>query len=193
VVLSKRERVIVFVTIAVLATLVIDRYAVNPFLDARSQVHWDYQRLVGEMAQTGSLFDRRKLMQRKWQDMVDGGLQNDASKTESKVLHALRDWSEKHGVTLASVKPDHIDGEGKLHEITFLVTGTGSMSALGEFLWQVEATSMPLRIKELQIGSRREDGNDMSVQLRISAIYFTTQTDTPTNENLPSSPGEKVQ
>jgi hypothetical protein len=145
------------------------------------------------MAQTGSLFDRRKLMQRKWQDMVDGGLQNDASKTESKVLHALRDWSEKHGVTLASVKPDHIDGEGKLHEITFLVTGTGSMSALGEFLWQVEATSMPLRIKELQIGSRREDGNDMSVQLRISAIYFTTQTDTPTNENLPSSPGEKVQ
>ena len=192
-VLSKRERGIVFVTIVVLATLVIDRYVVNPFLDARSQVHSDYQQLVGEMAQAGILFEKRKLMQRKWQNMVDGGLQSDASKTESKILHALRDWSEKHGVTLASVKPDHVNGDGKLHEITFLVTGTGSMSALGEFLWQVEATSLPLRIKDLQIGSRRESGNDMSVQLRVSAIYFTTQTAAPTDENLPSSPGENIQ
>ena len=145
------------------------------------------------MDQAGILFERRKLMQRKWQDMVDGGLQSDASKTESKILHALRDWSEKHGVALASVKPDHINGDGKLHEITFLVTGTGSMSALGEFLWQVEATSLPIRIKDLQIGSRRENGKDMSVQMRVSAIYFTARTAATTSGDLPSSPGEKIQ
>lgn len=174
-VLSKRERYIVFITIIIITILVVDRYALSPFLDIRAQDRVLKQQLLGEMEQAAILFQRRELMERKWQNIMAKGLQGDVSQTESSVLHAVRDWSRKGGVTLSSVKPDQVNGDGNLHEINFLVAGTGSMSSIGRFIWYAETTSLAVRVKDIQVGSRREDGEEMSLQLRFSAIYFTPE------------------
>ena len=133
-VLSKRERYVAIVSIIVVTLLLADRYIVTPFLDRRAQVETERQSLLGEMERATSLFKRRKLMEQKWQDMVSGGLESDASNAESQVLHAVRNWSQECGLMLSSMKPERVVGEGNLQEITFLVAGTGTMSSVGQFL-----------------------------------------------------------
>ena len=49
--------------------------------------------------------------------------------------------------------------------------GTGSMNAVSRFLWRVETAGIPLRVKEMQLGSRKEGADDLTVQLRLSTIY----------------------
>jgi hypothetical protein len=49
------------------------------------------------------------------------------------------------------------------------------MRSLAQFLYQVETTSLPLQVKDLQISSRREGEDDMSLQVGISAIYLSLQ------------------
>ncbi len=182
-VLSKRERYVAIVSIIVVTLLLSDRYIVTPFLDRRAQVDTERQSLLGEMERATSLFERRNLMEQKWQDMVSGGLESDASNAESQVLHAVRNWSQECGLMLSSMKPERVVGEGNLQEITFLIAGTGTMSSVGQFLWRVETASLPLKIKEIQLGSRKEDADDLSLQLRLSALYLAAEAQASTAES----------
>jgi len=183
VVLSKRERYVAIITIMVVAILVGDRYIVTPFLDRSAKMEAERQSLLGEMEQATSLFKRRKLMEQKWQEMVSGGLESDASKAESQVLHAVRNWSQECGLVLSSVKPERVVGEGNLQEIAFMVAGTGTMSSVGQFLWRVETASLPLKIKEIQLGSRKEGADDLSLQLRLSALHLAAEAQAPSAES----------
>jgi hypothetical protein len=155
----------------------------TPFLDRRAKVENQRQSLLGEMERATSLFKRRKLMEQRWQDMVSGGLESDASKAESNVLHAVRNWSQDCGLVLSSVKPERAIGEGNLQEIMFVVAGTGTMSSVGQFLWQIETASLPLKIKEIQLGSRKEGADDLSLQLRLSALYVAGEAQAATGES----------
>lgn len=174
-VLSKREKYILAIAVTVVTIFVADRYIITPFLALRAQVKAEKQSLIDKMEYATSLFKRRKLLGQKWQNMISGGLENDVSKTESKVLNAIRSWSQECGLMLSSVKPDRVVGEGNLQEITFQVAGTGTMSSVSRFLWRIETARLPFKIKDIQLGSRDEEADDMSLQLRLSAIYLSTE------------------
>ncbi len=174
-VLSKRERYVVAVTIIAVSVLVLDRYIVTPFLDGRAQIEAERESLLREMQSAMNQFARRRQMEREWKEMLEAGLKRDASEAESQVLHAVRNWSQESGLMLSSVKPERIAEEGDLQEIMFQAAGTGSMRSVAQFLWQLETAPLPLRVKELQLGSRKEVADDLSLQLRISALYLPAE------------------
>ena len=169
-VLSKRERYIVAATIIAVSMLVLDRYVLTPFLDHRAQIEAERQNLLREMERAMNHFARRRQMEQEWKEMLEAGLKRDVSEAESQVLHAVRNWSQESGFVLSSVKPERIAQEGELQEITFQAAGTGSMRSVAHFLWQLETASLPLKLKELQLGSRKEGADDLSLQVRISAL-----------------------
>ena len=173
-VISKREKIILTVAIIAIGILIADRYIITPAFAIRAQTKADKQMLLGEMATAQSLFKRKKLLQRKWQQLVAGGLTDNASKTESKLLHAIGDWSQEYGLTISSVKPERVNGKGDFRELSLIIAATGDISKIGLFLWQIENTDLPMKIKDIQLSSRDEDATEMSLQLKLSAIYLPT-------------------
>ena len=182
--LSKRERLLAVAVIAGVALLVADRSAITPLLESGAALEAEGQQAILDLEKGTLLFERRRLMAHKWQEMTAGGLASDPSEAEGRVLHAVRDWADEAGLALSSVKPERSEQEGEVGEITVLASGTGPMRSVARFLWQVETTALPLRILELQLGSRREGADDLSLQLRLSALY----TKRPAPE--PAGPGE---
>ncbi len=174
-VLSKRERYIVAATVIVVSILVLDRYVVTPLLEHRAQVEAEKQNLLREMRIAMNQFARRRQMGQEWKDMLAAGLKGDAAEVESRVLHAVRNWSEESGLSLSSVKPERIARGGDLQEITFHAAGIGSMRSVAQFLWRLETSSLPVRVKDLQLGSRKEGADELSLQLRISALYLPAE------------------
>jgi len=59
--------------------------------------------------------------------------------------------------------------------MTFTIAGTGSLQATAQFLYQIETGTLPVRIKDMQLGSANDMGNDMSLQLGLSALYVNGQ------------------
>ncbi len=172
---SKRERYVVAAAIIAVSVLVLDRYIVTPFLDGRAGIEAEKQRLLREMKNARNQFARRGKMEQKWKNMLAGGLKSDAAEMESQVLHAVRNWSQESGLTLSSVKPERIPRKGDLQEITFQAAGVGPMRSVALFLWRLESVSLPLKVKEMQLSSRREGTDDLSLQLRISALYLPAE------------------
>jgi hypothetical protein len=57
----------------------------------------------------------------------------------------------------------------------FTVAGKGAIDSVARFLWQIETAALPIKIKDMQLGSSSELGDSMSLQLHLSALYLGIQ------------------
>ena len=168
--LSQRERMIVLLTALVVGALVADKVVFTPALAKFRQTESQRQTLLAQIHEAQSLFERRRLMERKWKTMLSDGLQNDAE-AESRMVRALDKWSQEARLTLTSLKPERLASDKGLREMTFVVVGRGRLDAVARFLWQVETAELPVKVKDMALGSSEAD-DSMSLELSLSALYL---------------------
>jgi hypothetical protein len=173
--LSKRERIIGIAAVLILSALVGDRFILTPTIRRLGVLEDTKQVLLAELNEAQNLFERRRLMEKRWKELLGDGLKNE-SQAESRILHAVDDWARQSRFTLTSVKPERLsEVKSGLKEMTFTIAGTGSLESTGEFLMQVETASVPVKIKDIQLGSANETGDNMSLQLLLSSLYVGGQ------------------
>ena len=178
-VLSRRERYIVICTAIVVAALVLDRYAVAPILRRADQVQTEKQTLLGDLKHAKSLLDRKKATEAKWKEMASGGLKANAPDTENALLHSIREWAQDANLTLATMRPERVVAKGHAPEVAVMIVGTGPMSAVARFLSRVQNCPQPVKMQEVLLTARREGTDDLSLQLRLSALYLSPDTKLP--------------
>ena len=167
---SNREKVIIAATVAALCFLGLF-YGLTRLLSERAAVEDNEAQLVAKLAKARSLFDRRRLLEPRWQQMLAGGMRRDPTEAESQLLRSLRDWSVTEGVKLSSLRPERSAEKSKLPEIIVHAAGSGSMASVSRLLWRIETARIPVKIKMLQVGSRKDGTDDLSLHLRVSTLY----------------------
>ncbi len=177
-VLSKRERIILIVTLACVGLLIANTFVITPVQTRLSDMETERTRLAGELGEANALLDFRQRKQREWKTQMSDGLRN-AGEVESRVSSALTGWSNRARLSLSSIKPDRGISEKGLQEMIFTVVGKGSLDAVAQFLWQIETAALPVKIKSMQLGSSSDVGESMSVQLYLSALYLSGQSKQP--------------
>jgi len=173
-VLSKRERIILIATLVSVGLLIANTFIIEPVLTKRDELESQRQQLLGDLSEAELLIGNHRRMQQKWNAMLSDGLRND-EEAESKVLAALREWSGNARLSLSSIRPERISGDKGLQEMIFTVAGKGSLDSVARFLWQIETAALPVKIKDMQLGSSSEYGDRMSLQLHLSALYLGAQ------------------
>ena len=179
-VFTKRERIIIAATIAVLCLLVLDFYVLTPLLDTRADLKDEHAQLLAKLTRAKNLLKRRHLLAPKWRSMVDGGMRRDPAEAESQILRSLRNWSAETRVALSSQRPDRSAEKTELPEITIHVAGTGSMATVSRLLWLIETARVPIKIEMLQLGSRKDGTDDLSLHLKVSTLYVLS--DSPSDK-----------
>ncbi len=179
--LSKRERIIAVLAIAAVGFLVLNKFLITPVADRLDRIETRKQELLVELNEAQNLFGRRRLLEKEWKMLLAEGLRNEVE-AESTIARAIDGWSREAMLTLSSVKPDRAAGNKGLTEITFVIAGTGTLEAVAQFLWRLETAPLPIKVRDMQLGSSNESGQSMSVQLRLSAICLGTQKTQPPQE-----------
>ena len=174
-ILSQRERYVLGATIIALVILAADHYALTPLLDHRAEIAAQRDKLQAETERAGLVLSRAAQIGPKWKEMQEAGLKSDPAEAESRVLHAIRDWAADAGLRLSLLKPDRSAGKTILPVISFQAAGSGPMSAVARFLWQIENAAIPLHVTEVQLASRKEGTDNLSVQLRLSTLYVPAE------------------
>jgi len=181
--LSKRERIMALVAVAVVGFLVLNKFLIGPVAGKLQQLETQKSQLLVELDEAQNLFRKRRVLEKEWKNALLEGLRNEVE-AESKVGRALNEWSQEARLTLSSVKPDRVASDKGLKEMTFVVVGTGTLDAVARFLWQIETAPLPIKVKDMQLGSSNESGQSMSVQLRLSALCLGTE-QKPSEDNSP--------
>lgn len=174
--LTVRERKIMMLTVAAIFILVLNQYVLSPVLRKRSETRQARQDIAAQVEQSLTALDRKKVLQQRWTQMQDNGLGTDVQKAEAMVYRCIEDASARSGLELGSIQPDRLSTEGKLGEIDFVLSGTGSMASVTRFLWSLETPQIPLKIKSYQLGSKNETAEDMTIQIELSTVYVNDET-----------------
>jgi hypothetical protein len=178
--LSKRERLIAAGTGAAIAVFVGNRYAFEPYMDARRDVASQQEIVAADLAKAEFTFDRRKKLDREWRNMLSGGLKADAGEAEQQLYEAVGDWARESGVTVLTSDPQRAPQRGRTQIVRLRVTGTGTTAAFSKLLWRVETSSLPVKVEEFTLTARTAGNDDLTMTLVVSTIWIRP----PTAEEL---------
>jgi hypothetical protein len=170
-VLSKRERTIALATLIAVAVLVLDRFALSPILDRLAQLRGDEQYYTDKLTHANSLFLHRKATEARWNQMIADGLKSEAADTENALDHAVVEWAQASGLTLKSCTPERTAQKDR-PEVVLCVVGAGRMSAVAQFLYRAQTSKLPIKPEDMEIASRREGADDLTLTLHLSGLYF---------------------
>ena len=170
-VLSKRERTIALVTLIAVAILVLDHFALSPILARLAQLRAAEQDYTGKLTHANSLFLHRKATEARWNQMVADGLKADAADTEDALDHAVYEWAQASALTLKSCTPERTASKDR-PEVVLYVVGTGRMSAVAQFLYRAQTSKLPVKPEDIEIASRREGADDLTLSMHLSGLYF---------------------
>ncbi len=124
-----------------------------------------------------------------WKERRSQGLSSDPQSAERQLLGAVKDWAAETNLTLASVKPEHIESKKELREFQVQAAGSGNHEALVKFLYKLQNASFPARVTEVQVASRADSG-DLALQVRISTLYLVDETKSKSKDLKKGAKGE---
>jgi hypothetical protein len=173
--MSKRERYIGIATVVVVGILVLDRLIVTPLLDSKVDLDAQLVKARDDRDAANRLLSTSRRMDRDWRAMAGTRgerLKDNEAAAESQVLNSIGAWSQSSGLSVSAVKRVRTEKEKDFIKIAYRATATGTMRQVGEFLWKIQTSDIPVRITDIQMNSRKDGTDDLSVQIGIATIYL---------------------
>ena len=177
--LTTRERNIAMVVGAAVGLFLLDRVAITPYWNTREALAKSIDEANAKLDDARKVYKDQKALRVVWRDMNAGGLKSDVVEAESQLFHALRDWTQESGLNFSSSKPERATSEGKFTQINTHVSGTGPQAAVTKLLWRLETATIPIRVTEMNINSKKEGSDDLQVQLGVSTLCDRPDADKP--------------
>ena len=169
--MNKREKLIVYVAGGVIGLLLLDRVVVTPLWDAYTLSQDRIRNAERALADADQLGRNSLNARRNWQRIAGSTVHNNASEAESQLLNGVRVWAQQAGVNLTSLKPERTDSEEGFERLVVRAVATGRMENLGRFLYAAETSSIPVRVADAVLASRRDGEDDLSLQVGFATIF----------------------
>jgi len=103
--------------------------------------------------------------------MIAAGLTDNPAEAESQVFSLLRQWAEEARLSLSLIKPQRAPDGDTMTPMRFIATCEGDMRSVARLLWLIESSRAPVRIEKIQIVSRKEGQDDLTLTLHLSTAY----------------------
>lgn len=179
-VLSKRERYIAIGTVAAVALLIVYYMMVGPLLADNATYGDGIADYNLKLQRAQNLMDLSKRLGPVWNQRVSGPIKKSASDAESQMLQSIATWARDARMTPPSIdKPDRPEKEKDFYRMTYRCTAVGTMRQIKDFLWGVYTSSVPVKVTEFTLTTRKEATDDLSLQLTLSTMYLSPDYDKP--------------
>ena len=119
------------------------------------------------------LVDREASYRSRWAQMQTNTLSGKAPQAEEQVLKAFDRWSSDSRLSVLSINPmwrREVDDHATLE---CRVDASGSLSAISRFLYDLERDPMAVKIQAMEISSKDNEGQQLSLGLQVSGLSLT--------------------
>jgi len=168
--LARREKTLFLVAGSVIGLLVFDRLLLTPYLNRKEKLLQEKNNLLQEWRQLQKIHSLEKQLASEWSNLSKNGLGSDEASTALAILTSVRSSAEDSQISLDSLKPERGIPYERWKQLSFQITGSGSMERITRFLWHLENSSLPLKITDLRLASRKEGTDDLLLQLKLTVL-----------------------
>ena len=171
---NNRQQLLMILAGAGVALLVLDSLVFTPLTKAWQSRSAEIARLKKNVAEGRGLIERGPRMQQQWAEWQQQALPTDAAKAEQDLISAFDRWGRASNVELGSIKPQWKRGlTTRYSQLECRVDATGSLATITRFLYEVERSTLPLRVDSVELTSRDEFGQKLTLGLLVSGLRLT--------------------
>lgn len=171
---AQRQRLLMILAGAAVAVLLLDRLALTPLTRAWQTRTAELARLRNDVAEGRGLLARADRLQSSWTEMQAQALPKDPAKAEQDLITAFDRWGRATQVELGSIRPQWKRGATSRYSLLECrVDATGSLATLSRFLYELEKSPLTLRIDSVELTSRDDLGQKLTLGLLVTGLRLT--------------------
>jgi hypothetical protein len=171
--IKNRQQWLAIIAITGLALLVLDRFVVSPLIRGYKARTARIAELRKSVAQGALLIEREQTIRDRWNGMRTNTLPVNMSAAENEVLRAFDRWKQDSRISVSSIKPQWNQSADDYLTLECRADAVGTIQALARFLYEVEKDPLALRVDAVEITSRDNDGQQLSLALQVSGLVLT--------------------
>ena len=171
--INNRQQLHAFVAIGAITMFAADRLVLSPLTASWKKRAERIQDLRKQVNEGRSLVERDASYRSRWAQMQTNTLSRNAPQAEEQVLKAFDRWSSASRLSVLSINPlwrrdaeDHATLECR-------VDASGNLSAISRFLYDLERDPMAVKIQALEISSKDNEGQQLSLGIQVSGLSLT--------------------
>jgi len=168
--MSKRERILAIVVGGLVALFLLDMFLVTPTRAYFDDVSTQIERADEQLTAAQLLVDNGALIAERWDGYEKAGVGDSESALRIKVQQGLTTAARQARFNLATLNSGRTVPGEVFNEVQFIASGSGSIAAVVDFMSRVHGSEFPLRIESLEITSRSEKDDNLTMRLTLSTI-----------------------
>ena len=173
--LKNRQHLLAIIAIIAVTLLAGDKFVLSPLIAGWKQRAARLVELRKSVNQGSLLLAREQSIRDRWDQMRTNMLPNNVSVAENEVLRAFERWSQQSRLSVTSIKPQWKRTADDYMTLECRADAFGSLEALTRFLYDVERDSLALKVEAVEITTRDNEGQQLSLALQVSGLLLSPQ------------------
>jgi hypothetical protein len=167
-----RQQLLLIGAAIALALLAGDRLVLDPLTGLWKARSVRIAELQESISKGSLLVEREATIRERWQEMRANSLPANMSVAENEVFRAFDRWSQDSRVSITSIRPQWRRAGEDYTVLECRADASGTIQALSRFLYNVEKDPLPLKIEAVEIVTRDERGQQLSLALHVTALLL---------------------
>jgi uncharacterized protein with von Willebrand factor type A (vWA) domain len=169
----KRQKLLVIVAGVAVGLLLLENFVRIPLANVWRAHATEIARLQEQVTQGRATIARGPQTQRVWAEMQANALPAEPAQAEQDVISAFDRWGRANSIELGSIRPQwKRGGTDKYSLLECRVDATGALPALSRFLYELERSPLALRVDAVEVMSRDDSGQRLTLSLTVSGLRF---------------------
>ena len=170
---NNRQQLLTIAAIVAVALWAGDKLILKPLTRSWNERAARIVVLRKSVSQGAQLVEREQSIRSRWESMRTNALPSEVSVAENQVLKAFDRWSQDSRISVTSIKPQAKRDADDYLTLECRVDGFGNLSAITRFLYNVEKDPLALRVESVEISSRDNDGQQLTLGLQVSGLILS--------------------
>lgn len=174
--IQNRQQFLIILT-AVAAVLLIGNSVIyEPLAGWWSTRSAEITKLKDDIKEGNRLIRREADDRKQWKTYRDNALPPNTSLASQQVINALDDWASVSGAEVESIMPQWKNDSTNYMTYNCHVQAHGTMSAVSQFIYQIEKGPMALKLDSMDLSAHDDYGQNLQLDLQISGLALLMPT-----------------
>ena len=173
--IKNRQQLLGLAAILGVAVLVSDKLIITPLISGWKERSASIAELKKSVNQGAVLLQREAAIRSRWGSMKTNTLPENISAAENEMLQGFERWSQDSRISISSIKPQWKRPGDDYMTLECRADGFGSLQTLTRFLYDMEKDPLALRVDSVEITSRDNDGQQLSLALQVSGLLLNPE------------------
>ena len=170
--INNRQQLLTVLAIAVIVIWAGDKLVLSPLTASWQARAGRIRELTKQVNQGSVLLLREQSIRGRWDSMRTNTLPSETSIAENELLKAFERWSQDSRISITSIKPQWKRDADDYMTLECRADAFGSMATLTRFLYEVEKDPLALKVEVVEISSRDNDGQQLTLGLQVSGLLL---------------------